>query len=138
MFLKVNYQHWSLWITNCVLIVWVFLPSVWYFIVEQMICWVVEYPIILPWETLGLLLQYASCHCPFSIAAWSVLQHLAELEQKVEPCICHNLSCCFSQQSHHCSFPLTAMHTRAITLPPPCQTDNAFYRELFFSVATIK
>lgn len=44
-----------------------------------------EYPISLPWETLGLLLLHVLGHCPSAIqmSDLSVLQHMAESEKRV-------------------------------------------------------
>ncbi len=84
-----------------------------------------------PFKTLWLLLQYALGHCPsalWSAVQW-VLKHLAEYEQIILPETLQNSSCCFlsavtSSINTREPVPLAAIHAHAMTLPPPCFTDE--------------
>ncbi len=83
-----------------------------------------------PFKTLWLLLQYALGHCPsalWSAVQW-VLKHLAEYEQIILPETLQNSSAALSAVTSSINtrkpVPLAAIHAHAMTLPPPCFTDE--------------
>ena len=95
--------------------------------IRWLTCPLQNIPLLCFKKTPGLLLQYVLGHCP--CVKWSAVQltslNLAESEQTIYSHTIHLIaSSVTSPITTSDPVPLEAMHAHAITLPPPCFTDD--------------